>query len=215
MRALIIAGPSAVGKTTVAHSLIEAGEFELVRSVTTREMRDDTFSAEYIYITREEFCALISGDGVLEHTEYSGHLYGTPRSEIERIAAIGKTPLLILDLNGVKSLSAADGISPCAVYLHDDLNVMEQRLYDRYLGGAPSVEGLKKYLSRKNQNVSDYLSLPEYAPCFCAFIKGGTVAESAEAILAALRSFSDGKAPDSEKILAAAKELRESAMRKI
>ena len=195
----------------MAHRLIESGKFEVVRSVTTREKRGDAFDAEYIYATRAEFESLISSGGVLEHTEYAGCLYGTPRSEIERIAEAGKMPLLILDLIGVRSISAADGVNPCAVYLWDNLFVMEKRLYDRYIGDSPSVEGLKKYLSRKNQNISDYLDIENFALNFFAFVKGGTVEESAEAIENALRDFLDGKKPDSEKNLSTAREMREFA----
>ena len=213
---LILAGASAVGKTTVGTLLVELGKFELVRSVTTREMRADTFGSEYIYLTRDEFLKLVEDGGVLEYTEYAGHLYGTPRSEIERISAEGKTPLLILDLNGVKSLSAAEGVKPCSLYLYDDLNVMEQRLYDRYLGGAPSVDGLKKFLSRKEQNIADYLEMEKFASFFYRFVKGGSTAEdSAKAILLALSSFENGEKSDLEASLATAGELAESAMRKI
>ncbi len=213
---LVIAGASAVGKTTVAHSLIESGGFELVRSVTTREMRADSFSAEYIYATREEFEKLIGDGGVLEHTEYAGHLYGTPRSEIERISASGKTPLLILDLNGVRSFSSAEGIAPCAVYLYDGLNVMERRLYERYLGTSPTADGLKKFFSRKEQNISDYLEIESYAPHFYRFVKGGsTVSESAAAVLSAFRDFRGAIPSDGEKNLSTARELRESALEKI
>ena len=53
---LIIAGPSAVGKTTVAHRMLELDDrFEFVRSVTTRARRQDAFDNEYIYITDDEF----------------------------------------------------------------------------------------------------------------------------------------------------------------
>ena len=213
---LILAGASAVGKTTVGTLLVESGSFELVRSATTRERRNDAFGAEYIYLTRGEFEALVARGGVLEHTEYAGNLYGTPRSEIERIAAEGKTPLLILDLNGVKSLSLAEGINPCALYLYDDLNVMEKRLYDRYVGESPSVDGLKKFLSRKEQNISDYLEMEKFAPCFYSFVKGGSTAEeSAEAIISAFRAFENGEKAAPEANLATAQELADEAMRKI
>ena len=95
---LIVAGPSAVGKTTVAHRMLELdSRFEFVRSVTTRPCRADQFDNEYIYITEEEFRHLINTDGVLEYTIYAGNYYGTPRSEIDRIISEGKIPLLILD----------------------------------------------------------------------------------------------------------------------
>ena len=197
IKVLILAGASAVGKTTVAHTLIESGEFELVRSVTTREMRADSFGAEYIYVSRDEFNSLIASRGVLEYTEYSGNLYGTPRSEIERISGEGKIPLLILDLNGVRSLASADGVSPCSVYLYDSLDVMERRLYDRYLGEEPSADGLSKYVSRVEQNISDYIMMEEYAPYFFTFVKGkSTPRESADAIYKAFSEFCDGTPKD-------------------
>ena len=123
---LIIAGPSAVGKTTVAYSLINKDpRFEFVRSVTTRASRGDAYDNEYIYITVDEFRSLISNGGVLEHTEYAGNYYGTPRAEVERIISEGKIPLLVLDINGVGSLVRnAAGLSPCGVYVWDRLDVI-------------------------------------------------------------------------------------------
>ena len=213
---IILAGASAVGKTTVGTLLVETGKFELVRSATTREKRNDAFGSEYIYLSRDEFLELIENGGVLEHTEYAGNLYGTPRSEIERISSEGKTPLLILDLNGVKSLSEAEGINPCSIYLWEDLNVMEKRLYDRYVGESPSVEGMKSFLSRKEQNISDFLEMEKHAPVFYSFVKGGsTVAESGEAILAKFSAFLGGEEKRAEENLSIARALCESAMRKI
>ena len=68
---LIIAGPSAVGKTTIVHEIMKKGNipFELVRSATTRPMRGDGFDSEYIYVSREEFSMLVECGGVLEYTE--------------------------------------------------------------------------------------------------------------------------------------------------
>ena len=81
---LILVGPSAVGKTTVANELVRSyGYFSFIRSLTTRPPRGDGNDDEYLYTTREGFLREIECGGVLEHTEYDGTLYGTPRSEIE------------------------------------------------------------------------------------------------------------------------------------
>ena len=104
---LVIAGPSAVGKTTVMNEILRQNAgFEYIRSATTRAPRGDVFDLEYIYLSKEEFLERIENGGVLEYTEYGGNFYGTPKSEIERIFSVGKTPVLILDLNGVKSLKS-------------------------------------------------------------------------------------------------------------
>ena len=46
---LILVGPSAVGKTTVADEIISRGGFSLIRSLTTRAPRGDGHDDEYIY----------------------------------------------------------------------------------------------------------------------------------------------------------------------
>ena len=170
---LIIAGPSAVGKTTIAHRMLELdSRYEFVRSVTTRPKRADRFDSEYIYITDEEFRHLIATGGVLEHTQYAGSFYGTPRSEIDRITSEGKVPLLILDINGVTSLYNNKGdISPCGVYVYDDINVMEQRLYERYKDDIDSPETQRKLNSRSRQNIIDYSQMPENEGVFYSFIR--------------------------------------------
>lgn len=216
---LIIAGPSAIGKTTVAYKMLERdARYEFVRSVTTRPKRGDKYDAEYIYISAEEFCELVRDGGVLEHTEYAGNFYGTPRSEVKRILAENKIPLLVLDINGVESLvaNAAGDFSACGVYVYDYLNVTEQRLYDRFLGDSPTPEGLAKFMSRKDKNISDFLSLPDHAGAFFDFIhNNGTVDEATDAVISAFESFKDGADRDGERITAIANELSDSAKEKI
>ena len=170
---LIIAGPSAVGKTTVAHRMLELDDrYEFVRSVTTRPCRGDQFNSEYIYISDEQFRELIANGGVLEHTEYAGSFYGTPRSEIDRITSCGKVPLLILDINGVTSLFNNKGdISPCGVYIYDDIDVMEKRLYDRYADDMDSPDTQRRFESRRRQNIIDYSEMPMRESVFYSFIE--------------------------------------------
>lgn len=177
-KCIILVGPSAVGKTTVAHAMLEMGDkYELVRSVTTREMRADSFGSEYIYISREEFLHQIEVGGVLEHTEYAGQLYGTPRSEIDRITSEGRVPLLILDLNGANSLYHAEGISPCTVYLYDELDVMEERLRARYISENTSEADQKRYDSRTKQNLVDFSKMEEYESFIYSFVKNCATVE--------------------------------------
>ena len=177
-KCIILVGPSAVGKTTVAHAMLEISDkYELVRSVTTREMRADSFGSEYIYISREEFLHQIEVGGVLEHTEYAGQLYGTPRSEIDRITSEGRVPLLILDLNGANSLFNAEGIAPCTIYLYDELDVMDERLKARYISENTSEADQKRYDSRTKQNITDFSHMEEYESFIYSFVKNCATVE--------------------------------------
>lgn len=207
---LIIAGPSAVGKTTIAHRMLELdSRYEFVRSVTTRPCRGDQFNSEYIYISDEEFRHLIATGGVLEHTEYAGNFYGTPRSEIDRITSEGKIPLLILDMNGVASLSDNRGdISPCGVYIYDDIDVMEKRLFDRYKDDMDSPETQRRYASRTRQNIIDYSQLPSRESVFYAFIENcSSVDCCAEHVANIFADFCNGIPKDAEANSALAKQL--------
>ena len=99
-RILVLAGPSAVGKTTVMKEILShSSRFEFMRSATTRAPRSDGNDSEYVYLSKEEFKAQIVSGEMLEYTEFGGNFYGTPISELKRASALGKTPLLILDIN--------------------------------------------------------------------------------------------------------------------
>ncbi len=192
---LVISGPSAGGKTTLAAELLQEGSpFESVRSMTTRAVRGDKFDSEYIYLGREEFLARAEQGELLEYAEYSGDLYGTPRSELERILAKGKVPLLVLNLDGVRAFAANAEYSSCRVYVFCDPNVAEQRLYDRYIGTAPTPAGLASFVRRKEQNLCDYLTLPTLAPLFFDAIQNdGTVEAGAEALRRSFEGYIRGE----------------------
>lgn len=193
---LIVAGPSAVGKTTVAYSLIERDpKFEFVRSVTTRASRGDAYDNEYIYITVPEFRELIANGGVLEHTEYAGNFYGTPRSEVKRILSEGKIPLLVLDINGVGSLvKNAGDLSVCGVYVYDDLENVKARLAARFLGEDADEASLRRYESRVRQNEEDFRSISSVKERFFAFIPNdSTVNAAGDKVLSVFRGFVDGE----------------------
>ena len=211
---LVIAGPSAGGKTTLAHELLREGDFELSRSVTTRQPRGDSYDAEYIYVSREEFLKLRDGGMLLEWAEYSGDLYGTPRSEPDRILAAGRAPLLILNLDGVRAISDSE-YDTCAVYVYCDPNVAEQRLYDRYIADNPTVEGLSGFVRRKEQNLSDYKALPEMSSLFYATVfNEGSVEEGARALKAAFDSFASGAERSADEVENAFAALADFSYRK-
>ena len=181
---IILVGPSAVGKTTVANLLVEKypDRFAFVRSVTTRPSRFEG-DTEYIYINQDEYDELVENDGLLEYATYAEFSYGTPRSEIVRIEAEWKTPLLVLNIEGVKSLRKKDDLKVYAIYFYEDLNLLETRLYERGLSTNPSVENLTAFVKRKNQNIEDYLHIDEVAHLFDLFYQNTSLDASVEMVL--------------------------------
>jgi guanylate kinase len=187
---LIVAGPSGVGKTAVAKAIIDYDpSFTFLRSATTRPMRKDGNTDEYLHCTEEEFRGLISRGEMLEHMVYDGYMYGTPKSEVERAHSEGKTPLLVLDLNGVDSLYNSPVCHTCAVFIYADESVVNTRLSTRE-GSTPD-----KVESRKLRNREDYDRLPSLAYAFYELIPNvGTLAECRDAVIKSFKGFTAGEA---------------------
>ena len=210
--AVIFAGPSGAGKTTVADALIEkTGAYSMSRSATTRAPRGDGRDDEYIYLTREEFDKALAEGDVLEHTLYGGNMYGTRRVEIERILGEGRYPVLVLDMNGVDSLKRAELPYPViAIYLYNDLDVIERRLTGREAISA-SADKLAAIKKRCDINKEDYLSLPERSVNFDRFVKNEDLDECVEEVMRTIESVLSGVSYV-EETRAIARELREEAL---
>ena len=197
--ALVLVGASGAGKTTVAQAIIENGsKFLMVRSVTTRAPRGDSHDGEYIYKTRDEFLKMVQDSELLEYMEYGDNLYGTPKSEVDRIFSTGKIPLFILDLEGVKSLRSKDiDFKPIVVYIWSDLDEVESRLYSRDLK-VITAEKLVAVKKRTEMNVRDYLEMPKLFPLFDAFAENIQISKTAQDVTDLFFSFSRGRAADFE-----------------
>lgn len=201
---LIVAGPSGVGKTAVAKAIIEKEpRFTFLRSATTRPMRQDSNTDEYLYCTEDEFRGLISRGEMLEHMVYDGCMYGTPKSEVERAHKEGKVPLLVLDLNGVDSLYNSPVCHTCAVFLYADESTVNDRLSTRE-GSTPD-----KVASRKLRNREDYLRLPSLGYAFYELIPNDkALSDCRDAVISAFCAF-EGGAPRSSEVDAIVKRLTE------
>lgn len=209
--ALVIAGASGVGKTTVAKSLAARGGFAVVRSATTRARRGDGNDAEYIYLTREEFFAAVEAGKMLEHTDFGANLYGTPRDEVDRIFAEGRTPLMILDLNGVRALKEATlDFTPVVVYLYEELDVIGERLTERERR-TPSGKGEESLRARLELNRRDYRTVGESPRLFDAFVKNADVAVAADEVYAIFIAACRGEYPERESVDKIAAALAASA----
>jgi guanylate kinase len=107
---LVLSGPSAVGKGTLASFIIANNEdFELSVSATTRSARSGEVAGEsYIFVTDQEFSKLIESAQLLEWATVHGqHRYGTPRLPVEKALAEGKNVVLEIDVQGAFQVKKA------------------------------------------------------------------------------------------------------------
>ncbi len=109
-RLTVLAGPTAVGKGTVARYIREHfPEVMLSVSATTRPPRPgEVDGVDYYFVDDAEFDRMIADHELLEWARvHNRHRYGTPRAPIERALAEGRSVLLEIDLQGARQVRAA------------------------------------------------------------------------------------------------------------
>jgi guanylate kinase len=106
---LVLSAPSGGGKSSIARNLLQ-GRDDLGYSVsaTTRPMREgEREGVDYHFLTGDEFLRRREAGEFLESATYGGHLYGTLRSEIDRIFAAGRHAVLDIEIEGARQIRAS------------------------------------------------------------------------------------------------------------
>jgi guanylate kinase len=180
---IIISAPSGSGKTTIVKKLLEKDlglEFSI--SATTRPRRElEQDGKDYYFLTMDEFRKKIENDEFIEWEEvYKGHLYGTLKTEIERIWSKGKHVLFEVDVKGGIRLKKKFGKRSIALFIM-----------------PPSIEELKKRLlargTDKNTEIEMRLAKAEleleFASRFDCIIVNKNLGEAIKEVTETISSF--------------------------
>jgi guanylate kinase len=138
---LVLSAPSGGGKSSIARNLLQ-GRDDLGYSVsaTTRPMREgEREGVDYYFLARHEFLRRREAGEFLESATYGGHLYGTLRSEIDRIFAAGRHAVLDIEIEGARQIRASFPNSLHLFVLPPSAEVLIGRLKGRNTEPAEAV----------------------------------------------------------------------------
>jgi guanylate kinase len=153
-----VTGPSGAGKgTLIQHLLARLPELETTVSMTTRPRRPgEVDGREYHFRSDAEFRRLVADDGFLEWVEYvSGHRYGTPRAELDRIATKGKVPVLELETEGALRVKG-ELSGAVTIFILAPVAELERRLRERATESAGEIGERIELARRQLEQASEF-----------------------------------------------------------
>jgi guanylate kinase len=105
-RLTVLSGPSGVGKGTVVAKVRTLFPHVWVSvSCTTRAPRPgEREGIEYHFVSVDEFARMVRDGELLEHAEFAGNFYGTPRAPVLEHLAAGTPSLLEIELQGARQV---------------------------------------------------------------------------------------------------------------
>jgi len=142
----IISGSSGVGKGTLIKAFLDKhSEFKLSVSCTTRNPREGEIDGEnYFFLTKDEFRSRIENNEFLEWAEFSGNIYGTQKSYVEKKLAEGKNLILEIDTKGALQVKSQIPEAVLIFILPPSLEELEARLRGRH---TETEEAIQKRLA--------------------------------------------------------------------
>ena len=180
-KTFIICGPSGVGKGTVVSRLMEADPtLYFSVSATTRAPRaGEADGVHYHFLTRERFQEWIDAGDFLEHAQFVGNFYGTPRRYVDEAMDQGRDVLLDIEIQGAEQIHPQ---RPEAVRIYiapPSWEELERRLTGR---GTEDTEKIRSRLARGREEFAaardfDYLVINDTVDHAVAEIRAIMTAE--------------------------------------
>ncbi|MFG4004401.1 guanylate kinase [Flavobacterium aquidurense] len=143
---IVFSAPSGSGKTTIVRHLLGKEDLNLEFSISaaSRDPRgEEEHGKDYYFISLEEFKKHIKAENFLEWEEvYRDNFYGTLKSEIERIWALGKNVIFDIDVAGGLRIKHKFPDQTLAVFVK-----------------PPSVDELKRRLKERSTESDDKINM--------------------------------------------------------
>lgn len=179
----VLSGASGVGKGSMLQLVLaQTPDLHFSVSWTTRPPRaSEVEGRDYFFKSREEFERELSdpeGAGFLEHAEFVGNLYGTPRRAVESLLAAGHDVILDIELDGAMQVARKLTDAVLILVVPPSLSVLRLRLLRR---GTDALPVIRRRLERAVRDMAR-------APQFHFVIVNGELHSAVDDLAAIVRS---------------------------
>ena len=152
---IVITAPSGAGKTSITHYLLKHyPQICFSVSAATRKPRgEEKDGQDYYFMSQDDFENKINNQDFIEwEMVYEGNYYGTLKTEIERIWADGKTPMLDIDVKGAIHVKSQFKKNCLSLFIQPpSIEVLQKRLEGR---GTDSAENIATRVSKAAYELS-------------------------------------------------------------
>ena len=151
-RSFIISGPSGVGKSTVLSALMEERKnLYFSVSATTRQPRPgEENGVHYHFLTLDTFREWTAQDEFLEHAEFVGNCYGTPKKYVYEAMDRGQDVILDIEVQGAMQVAEKMPEVVRIFIAPPSWTELERRLTER---GTDTPEKIRGRLARAKEEV--------------------------------------------------------------
>ncbi len=172
----IISGPAGSGKGTIVSRVRELAPFDFSVSATTRAPRPGEIDGvHYRFMTKEDFEQKILSGEMLEHAQYVGNYYGTPKDPVEETLAAGKNIILDIEVQGALQVKEKMPEAIMIFVIPPDYETLVSRIRGR---GTETEEVIEKRMTQAKWELTNF---PRYD--YVVVNETGGIEKAAESVL--------------------------------
>lgn len=167
-----LTGPTCSGKTTL-QKMLQDKDLSGIVSFTTRNRREGEVEGKDYYFISKATHDVLSGIEIVEEVYLNNNHYGILKKEIERVIALNKNIVVVVDPNGVKQVNKfcnRNGLHHVSVYVDNtDFTIYKRFLERFYSDGEASVDGYAYRLINLPIEISTWRKMFPYSIVFSTF----------------------------------------------